>query len=738
MENRTSVLFTAVMSTMLSFSTACGGGGAPTGAESEAEAEAESDSGATGEGEAEAEAEGGESEAEGQEAEAESEADGGCTPMDCDDGRACTDDAWDAVSCACVHTPHVANCDDGVDCTDDRVDTDTCACVHDLDHAFCFLQDAGTICDASADCITPQVICNGNADCPNLDGGCILGSCDLSVASCVYEQRDLDHDGHAVQTCDSIGGDDCNDTNAAIHPGATELCDDIDNNCDSVTDLMSEPCGTDTGECSTGTRTCTAGDWSWCSGGVPRGEWCDGLDNDCDWTTDEGCDDDDDGWCDGAMVRVVGAAVCPLGGQDCDDERSVIHPTAPEICDDLDNNCSRSVDEGCDNDNDGFCDNDMVMGPFGAETCRWTPVGATYGNDCNDADTTIHPCLNFDTQVDCISACFDEGDNVGGCVEDCRFFSCSEPCDGVDNDCDDLVDEGVSNACGLCGPVPDEVCNGLDDNCDGRIDEGCNGDPTPSYDASNGGVPDAGVDSSTEPDAGVPACVGGCDDNDACTTDTCDATGSCVHSTVGIDDANVCTLDSCVAAVGVSHDGPDDITSQIDGDPVIGNTDGATDLVDGSCAAFGSNPGREVIFAVTPIQNMTLVLSTFGSAFDTVLSVRTNCPNASSEISCNDDAVGVTSLLTVSVNAGATHYIIVEGWSADDHGAFRLALSRSRCGDALCLGDESDASCAVDCGCAARASCTGSAPAGCFCDTRCVTTRDCCADACAQCGACGP
>ncbi len=33
--------------------------------------------------------------------------------------------------------------------------------------------------------------------------------------------------------------------------------------------------------------------------------------------------------------------------------------------------------------------------------------------------------------------------------------------DGVDNDCDGLVDEGVP-----------ETCNGLDDDCDGRVDNG--------------------------------------------------------------------------------------------------------------------------------------------------------------------------------------------------------------------------------------------------------------------------
>jgi len=49
----------------------------------------------------------------------------------------------------------------------------------------------------------------------------------------------------------------------------------------------------------------------------------------------------------------------------------------------------------------------------------------------------------------------------------------AEICDGIDNNCDGQTDEGLLNACGTCGTVPNEVCDGIDNNCDGRIDEGC-------------------------------------------------------------------------------------------------------------------------------------------------------------------------------------------------------------------------------------------------------------------------
>lgn len=47
-----------------------------------------------------------------------------------------------------------------------------------------------------------------------------------------------------------------------------------------------------------------------------------------------------------------------------------------------------------------------------------------------------------------------------------------EECNREDSDCDGIIDERVRNECGTCGAIPDETCNGFDDDCDGRLDEG--------------------------------------------------------------------------------------------------------------------------------------------------------------------------------------------------------------------------------------------------------------------------
>ena len=67
-----------------------------------------------------------------------------------------------------------------------------------------------------------------------------------------------------------------------------------------------------------------------------------------------------------------------------------------------------------------------------------------------------------------------------------------EICDGLDNNCNGQIDEGLLNACGECGDVPRELCDFVDNDCDGKIDNGVDdckctpGTKEPCYDGPSG------------------------------------------------------------------------------------------------------------------------------------------------------------------------------------------------------------------------------------------------------------
>src|SRR5690606_16929530 len=59
-------------------------------------------------------------------------------------------------------------------------------------------------------------------------------------------------------------------------------------------------------------------------------------------------------------------------------------------------------------------------------------------------------------------------------------------CNEVDDNCNGLVDEGVANSCGGCGPDPVELCDLVDNNCNGIIDDNCVGGVVPELEPNNG------------------------------------------------------------------------------------------------------------------------------------------------------------------------------------------------------------------------------------------------------------
>jgi hypothetical protein len=123
------------------------------------------------------------------------------------------------------------------------------------------------------------------------DLGFDAGSPDLGMPDMGMSCPDADGDGAADASC---GGTDCDDTRAAVRPGATELCNDVDDNCDALVDegcgcALGEvrACGTDVGRCTVGVQACTGTGYTACTGVGPIVERCNGEDDDCDGFTDE-------------------------------------------------------------------------------------------------------------------------------------------------------------------------------------------------------------------------------------------------------------------------------------------------------------------------------------------------------------------------------------------------------------------------------------------------------------------
>ena len=254
-----------------------------------------------------------------------------------------------------------------------------------------------------------------------------------------------------------------------LYSPIAEQCNGIDDDCDGAIDegaqggILSRICyegppGTESlGPCLTGTQVCEAGAWGTCDGQrLPEVELCNGIDDDCDGRIDDG-NPEAGGQCDSGEPGRCGAGqlTCVSGGLQC------VRQIAPiaELCNGIDDDCDGAADEG---------------NP-GAGACFTGALGR-----CGQGALT---CDGGALRCDAVSA------------------PQAERCDGVDDDCDGRIDEGIAGIGGLCETgaaglcaegrlqcqgagglvcVPQqqnraEQCNAVDDDCDGQIDEGLPG-----------------------------------------------------------------------------------------------------------------------------------------------------------------------------------------------------------------------------------------------------------------------
>jgi len=325
-----------------------------------------------------------------------------------------------------------------------------------------------------------------------------------------YLDTDSDNDG-------SGDAADCEPIDASINPSAIEYCDGVDNDCDGsvdeddAIDASTWYADSDTdgyGDPGTTTISCTA-DSGWvadatdCDDSDPAvypgaDEYCNGIDDDCDGAIDEGspvdvstwyADTDGDGFGDAGSSQQ--ACTQPSGYEanalDCDDADGAVFPGADEYCDAVDNDCDGRVDEGAVDATTWYADDDGdTYGDATDSVVDCTQPSSTVADDtdCDDGDSSVNPsadeyCNGIDDDcdgvvdegaVDAITWYADmDGDGYGDPTT--GVTSCDSPSGyvDVDLDCDDTDPDVYPNA-------PEVWYDGIDQNCDGRSDFDQDGD----------------------------------------------------------------------------------------------------------------------------------------------------------------------------------------------------------------------------------------------------------------------
>jgi PKD repeat protein len=354
--------------------------------------------------------------------------------------------------------------------------------------------------------------------------------------TCELYCRDDDNDGFGkcpdcgiVYGC-ILDGNDCNDKNASINPAATEVCDGVDNNCNGVIDegLGTTTCGV--GACQVTISNCIDGVPQVCVPLSPTAEICDGIDNDCNGVIDDGLTRPTSCGV-GACAGNTGIETCSAGTWGNNTCNPFAGATA-EICDGVDNNCNGAVDEGLTRPT--TCGVGACAGNTGTETC----TAGTWGNN------TCNPLAGASAEI----------------------------CDGIDNDCNGVIDDGLTRptSCGVgacagntgietcsagtwgnntCNPFAGataEICDGIDDDCDGVI-------PANEADTDGDGIRDCNDNCPNvrNPDQrNVDGDINGdmCDICPADSSDTCDINKSASCS-IGASGGTCATTDGSITII---------------------------------------------------------------------------------------------------------------------------------------------------------------------------------------------
>ncbi len=468
----------------------------------------------------------------------------------------------------------------------------------------------------------------------------------LLLSGCLRIDTDADDDGFAWDKVE--GGTDCDDTNDAVFPGAPEVCDGVDNDCNQLTDqddpaldpaslreFFLDDDGDGFGDDFVVLRACAhpGGDYveqgGDCDDADPdihpnADELCDVEDRNCDGDEHAGATDgpeyhrdaDDDGYGDpdGETIRCDLASGYVANSDDCDDTDTEVHPGADEHCDDEDEDCDDLVDEDAqdapewyaDHDGDGYGNSDDTT-----SACEVPSTHTAEAGDCDDSDAEVHEgadevCDGKDNDCNGQTDSDDEGVDLStvepwyvdtdgddfGDSNDPGVLQCDSPPGSHSQDPTDCNDDDPA-----VHPDATEVCDAsdTDENCDGMADDddpGVTGTTTWYTDSDGDGFGDnASTVQACDPAPGRTTDANDCDDSDAGVNpdaaETCDPGDSNCDGDhdLGATDGDPWHVD----ADGDGYGDPD-TTVRFCTDPGSGYT-AATDATDCNDADSGSNPG---------------------------------------------------------------------------------------------------------------------------------------------------
>lgn len=295
--------------------------------------------------------------------------------------------------------------------------------------------------------------------CDSKDNDCDL-EIDEGVKTTYYPDADEDTYGNSaasVEACTAPAqhvtrGGDCEDDNGDIHPGADELCDGVDNDCDAGT-------ADGTGEATFGDACDESGDES-CGGTII----CGGEGLDCSVHPVGFCyvDNDEDTF--GNVSTQYQSCACEAGGGvdnglDCNDNDQLVNPLADEVCDGENNDCDLDTLDGsdeptygdaCDESTDDTCPGNLTCDGT-ALVCDNQPQGSYFRDADNDGygDVTSVflscspgvPAGASENSTDC--------NDASGAANPGIMFETIDACtDGLDNDCDSFTDIADDADCG--------------------------------------------------------------------------------------------------------------------------------------------------------------------------------------------------------------------------------------------------------------------------------------------------